>query len=330
MTYSAGGLIQATDYNGFASTSAANVNGIWGSGATSFGYGQSTTLANVAVGGTVTATQWSSLNSRITSLANHQGTAITSRSSPTVGDTISILSALNTDITNCTTNRGNAYASGTQYTTFSGTSSQTAATGSGNAAWTLTFTHTITFADAASARYFFNAGGLIKWETSKTSTGTDADDEWNNLASSVVGDLYISGGFVTQNIAGFGYSGTTKTGGTGVPTTLASSTGWYQLTTTPAVIYKQFSSTYGYTDRFIQVTAAINAGATVLTLVTTWVSPVDALFPNNTISGGTATNSPFTAFGTGPATIVTYFPPETTYLTNSWGVPTVAASLGVS
>jgi hypothetical protein len=329
MTYVSGGLIQATDYNGFASTSAANVNGIWGSGATSFGYGQSTTLSTVSAGATVTALQWSSLNSRITSLANHQGTAITARTSPVAGNTISILNALNTDITNCTTNRGNAFASGTQVTTFSGTSSKTAATGSGDTAWTITFTHTITFADAASARYFFNAGGLIKWETSKTSTGTDADDDWNNLATSVVGDIYISGGFATQNIAGSNYTGTTKNGGSGSPTTLATTTGWYQLTTTPAIIYKQFSSTYGYSDHFIQITAAATSSS-VLTLVTTWVSPVDTLFPINTISGGTATNSPFSTFGTGPATIVTYFPPETTYLTNTWGTPTVAASVATS
>jgi hypothetical protein len=34
MTYVSGGLIQATDYNGFVSTTAsANVNDVWGTGA---------------------------------------------------------------------------------------------------------------------------------------------------------------------------------------------------------------------------------------------------------------------------------------------------------
>ena len=329
MTYTAGSTIVATDYNGFVSTNAANINGVWGTGATSYGYGQSTTLATVAAAGTVTATQWASMNSRISSLANHTGTSITSRTNPTVGDTISILNALNTDITNCTTNRNNAVSSGAQYTTFTGTSSQTAATGSGNAAWTLTFTHTITFADAASARYFFNGGGIIKWKSNKSSTGTDADDEWNALSSTTVGTLYLTGVGASKTIASTAYTGVTKSGGSGSPTTLTTATGWYDLTASPTVIFKQFSSTYGYTSRYIQVTATATSSS-VLTLVTTWVSPLDTLAPNNNITGGTATASPFTTFGTGPATIVTYFPPETTYLTSTWGTPTIAASLAVS
>ena len=329
MTYTAGSTIVATDYNGFVSTNAANINGVWGTGATSLGYGQSTTLATVAAAGTVTATQWASLNSRISSLASHQGTSITARTSPVVGNTIAILNALNTDITSCTTNAANAVSSGAQYTTFTGTSSQTAATGSGNAAWTLTFTHTITFADANSARYFFNGGGLIKIQSSKTSLGTDADDEWNALATNTIGTLYLSGLGTSKTIASTVYTGTTRSGGSGSPTTLTTGTGWYNLTASPTVIFKQFSSTYGYTTRYIQVTATATSSS-VLTLVTTWVSPLDTIAPNNNITGGTATASPFTTFGTGPATIVTYFPPETTYLTSTWGTPTIAASLVVS
>jgi hypothetical protein len=326
MTYSVGGLIQATDYNGFASTTAgANVDSVWGAGSGDRGYGQSTTLGTVAAGATVTATQWASLNSRITSMASHQGTTITSRTNPVAGDVISILAALNTDLTNITNNRGNAAASGTQFTSWTGTSSKTSATGSGNAAWTITFTHTITFADANSARYFFNAGGRIKWETSKTSTGTDADDEWNDLANTLVGDIFITGGTGTQTIAGTAYTGTTKIGGTGSPTTLATTTGFYDLTTTPVTIYKQFADTYSYADQYIQIDASVNAGGTIITLTTTWVDPGGALFPNDNISGGTATTG--ISFGTAPATVVTYFPPSTAQLTNTWGTPTVAASV---
>ena len=72
MTYTVGGTIQSTDYNGFVATTAgANVNATWNTT-----YGQ-TALAQVAVGGTVTATQWATLNSTITSMANHQNTSIT-------------------------------------------------------------------------------------------------------------------------------------------------------------------------------------------------------------------------------------------------------------
>ena len=330
MTYVSGGLIQATDYNGFANdTAGANVNSVWGVGTTDRGYGQSTTLATVSPSATVTATQWASLNSRISSMASHTGTTITSRTSPVVGDTISILAALNTDLTNITNNRGNAVASGSQFTGWTGTSSRTDPTGSGNNPWTITFTHTITWASANAARYFFNAGGRIKWETSKTSTGTDADDEWNDLANTLVGDIFITGGTGTQTIAGTAYTGTTKIGGTGSPSVLTTTNGWYDFTTSDTLIYRQFADTYSYTDQYIQIQAKTAGSGTQLVLTTSWVDPGGALAPNDNISGGTATTG--ISFGTAPATVVTYFPPSTTFLTEaSWGTPTIVASVAVS
>ena len=326
MTYSAGGLIEATDYNGFVSTTSnANVNDIWGTGSTDKGYGQ-TALSTVSAGGTVTATQWASLVNTISSIASHQGTTITSRTAPVAGNTITILNNLNTDLTTLTTNRGNAAASGTQYTAWTGTSSKTTNTGSGSTAWTITFTHTITFGSSLAARYFFNAGGRIKWETSKTSTGTESDDEWNDLANTLVGDIFITGGTGTQTIAGTAYTGTTKSGGTGTPTTLATTTGWYDLTTSPVTIYKQFADTAPYTGQYIQIDASINGSATTLTLTTTWVDPGGSgAGSTDQITGGTATSG--ISFGTAPATVVTYFPPSTTYLSQSWGVPTISATV---
>jgi len=178
MTYSVGGLIQATDYNGFVNdTVGANVNATWGSGTSSAGYGQ-TSIPSVNTTNTVTATQWASLVNTIAAMANHQGTTITARSAPTAGTLISVLSAVNTDITNCYNNRGNAIAVGSQYTAWTGTNSKTAATS--GASWTITFTNTVTFADSNAARYFFNAGGLIKLDVSKTATGQTGDPEWND------------------------------------------------------------------------------------------------------------------------------------------------------
>jgi hypothetical protein len=328
MTYSVGGLIQATDYNGFASTTAGgNVNIIWGTGTSDAGYGQSTTLATVSAGGTVTATQWAGLVNRISSIASHQGTSITSRTAPVAGNTIAVLSAVQTDLNNCYTNRGNAAASGSQFTGWSGTSSKTSGTGSGSTGWTITFTHTVTWASANAARYFFNAGGRIKWETSKTSTGTLADTEWNDLANTLVGDIFITGGTGTQTIAGTPYTGTTKSGGTGSPTTLTTTTGWYDLTTSDVTIYKQFADTAPYTGQYIQINAKTAGSGTQLVLTTTWVDPGGSpVGSTDAISGGTATSG--ISFGTAPATVVTYFPPSGTYLTEaSWGTPTVAATV---
>ena len=321
MTYSSGSLIVATDYNGFANdTAGANVNSIWATGSTDSGYGQSA-LATVAATNTITATQWASLVNTISSIASHQGTTITARTAPTAGNLISILAALNTDLTNCTTNRGNAIANGTQYTGWTGTNSKTTATS--GASWTITFTNTVTFASAAAARYFFNAGGRIKIDVAKSSTGATGDPEWNDLSTTLCGDIYITGGTATQTISGASYTGTTKVGGTGTPTTLATTTGWYDLTAGAAatIVYKQFADTAPYTSNYIQHAIAKGASSDTLVITTTWVA-VDG----DPISGGTAASG--ATPGTAPCTIVTYFPPSSTYLTTAaWGTPTVAATV---
>jgi hypothetical protein len=319
MTYVSGGLIQATDYNGFVSTTAgANVNAAWSTGTTSAGYGQ-TALSTVSAAGTVSATQWASLVNTISSMASHQGTTITARSAPTTGTLVSVLAAVNTDVTNCYNNRGNAAAVGTQFTGWTGTNSKTTTTS--GATWTITFTNTVTWASADAARYFFNAGGIIKIDVAKSATGQTGDPEWNDLANTLCGDIYISGGDYSQTIAGTVYTGTTKVGGTGTPNTLATTTGWFDLTAGGAatIVYKQFADTAPYTANFIQHSIAKNAGSTALTITTVWSAS-----DGDPISGGT---SPTGATpGTAPCTVVTYFPPSTTYLTNTWGTPSVAAT----
>jgi len=330
MTYSVGGLIQATDYNGFASTtSGANVNNVWGTGSASFGWGQ-TALSTVSAGATVTATQWASLVNTITSMGNQTGTTITARTAPVAGNTIGIFAALNTDLTNITTNRGNATTSGTEVGTFSGTTSKTTATGSGQAAWTITFTHTITFPSADQTRYFFNAGGIVRIQYGKSSTGTDHDPDWNTFAGQC-GSIYLTGrvGGASQTIAGQAYTGTTRIGGSGgTQTTLATTTGWYNLTTSPTTIFQLNNVTAPYQPEFIRTTATATSG-TVLTLVTTWVDDgTGVVGSTSNISGGTATTSPSTTItGTAPTTLCTFIPPSTTNLTNSWGTPTIAASV---
>jgi hypothetical protein len=319
MTYSSGGLIEATDYNGFVSTtSGANVNTVWGTGSTDSGWGQ-TALSTVSAAGTVTATSWASLVNTIASMGAQTNTTITARIAPTTGSTIAILAALNTDLTNITTNRQNAAAVGSQFTGWTGTNSKTGTTS--GATWTITFTNTVTWASADAARYFFNAGGLIKIDVSKTATGETGDPEWNDLANTLCGDIYITGGTATQTIAGTAYTGTTKIGGTGSPNTLATTTGWYDLTAGAAatIVYKQFADTAPYTSNFIQHSIAKGASSNTLVITTLWSAS-----DGDPISGGTASSG--ATPGTAPTTIVTYFPPSTTNLTNSWGTPTVAAT----
>lgn len=320
MTYTSGGLIQATDYNGFVSTTAgANVNNVWGTGSGDSGWGQAA-LGTVAATNTVTATQWASLRNTIVNMGAHTGTTITARTAPVTGDLITILAAINTDLIAITANRQNAVANGTQFTGYSGTNSKTAATS--GSPWSITFTNTVTFATAAAARHFFNAGGRIKIDVSKTATGATGDPEWNDLANTLSGDIFITGGSATQTIAGTAYTGTTKIGGSGTPNILATTTGFNDLSSGAAatVVYKQFADTAPYTSNFIQHSIRKGAGANTLVITTLW-SAVDG----DPISGGTASSG--ATPGTAPTTIVTYFPPSTTYLpTTSWGTPTVVAT----
>jgi hypothetical protein len=328
MTYTVNGLIEATDYNGFVNTGANNINKVWSTGTGDSGWGQ-TNISTVSAGGTVTATQWATLVANLATSGQQTNSTLTSRTQPVAGNVIAILANVATDINTITNNRGNAVGSGTEYGVFSGTTSKTSATGSGQAAWTITFTHTVTFASADALRYFFNAGGIVRLKYGKSSTGTDSDEEFNQLAG-FCGSINLTGRVNTapQTIAGTSYSGTTRIGGTGgSQTTLASNTGWYDLTGSPTTIF-QLNQGGAYTGEFIRTTATATS-STVLTLVTTWVSD-GSTAPGTTadISGGTATASPSTTItGTAPTTLVTYIPPSTTYLSASWGTPTIAASV---
>ena len=320
MTYTSGGLIQATDYNGFVSTTAgANVNNVWSTGSVDAGWGQPA-LSTVAATNSITATQWATLRNTLVNMGAQTNTTITARTAPTAGDLITILAALNTDLTNITANRLNAVANGTQFTGWTGTNSKTGTTSGGT--WSITFTNTVTFASADAARYFFNAGGRIKIDVSKTSTGATGDPEWNDLANNLCGDIFITGGTATQTIAGTAYTGTTRIGGSASPNILATTTGWYDLTAGAAatIVYKQFADTAPYTSNFIQHSIAKNAGSTALTITTLWSAS-----DGDPITGGSAASG--ASPGTAPCTIVTYFPPSSTYLsTTSWGTPTVAAT----
>ena len=330
MTYSAGNVILAADYNGFANDSANNIGNVWAVGSTDKGWGQSN-IANVAAAGTVTATQWATLVNTLTSMGQQCNVAITSRTAPVAGNIINILANVATDINNLTTFRGNALASGTEYGVFTGTTSKTTGTGSGTAAWTITFTHTVTFPSAAQLRYFFNAGGIVRLKYGKSSTGTDTDPDWNTLAG-WCGSINLTGrvNAAAQTIAAQVYTGTTRIGGTGgTQTTLATTTGWYNLTGSPTTIFQLNNSTSPYSGEFIRTTATATS-STVLTLVTTWVSDGSSgAGTSAAISGGTGVSSPATTIGaaTAPTTLVTYLPPSTTYLTNSWGTPTIAAAV---
>jgi hypothetical protein len=164
---------------------------------------------------------------------------------------------------------------------------------------------------------------------SKSSTGTDIDPDWNTFVGTV-GTLYMSGrvNSAAQTIAGVSYTGFTRIGGSGTPGVNNSTTGWYSLTpgAGAAILWQLNSSVYPYTNDFIRVSAAKDAGSTVLTLTTVWSQSAQSY--NATISGGSDTTSPYSSFGTAPAVLCRVIPPSTAQgLSNTWGTPTIASSV---
>jgi hypothetical protein len=161
-----------------------------------------------------------------------------------------------------------------------------------------------------------------------TNNSIDNDPEWNRLVG-YVGTLTLAGRVngATQTIAAVNYTGFNRSG-TGGTATVATTTGWYNLTGSPTTIFQLNNATAPYSGEYIRTTATATS-STVLTLVTTWVSDGSSGAGTTAdISGGTATASPSTTItGTAPTTLVTYIPPSTTYLTATWGTPTIAASV---
>ena len=125
----------------------------------------------------------------------------------------------------------------------------------------------------------------------------------------------------SKTLVGVAYTGTTKVGGSGTPTILATSTGYQQLTGTPTTIFKQFDTGTAYSSNYVQINASVSGA--VITLTTTWYDNGDPF--GAAISGGSATTG--ISFGSAPTTVVTYFPPESTYIANTWGTPTVASTV---
>lgn len=308
MTYSQYGLIQAADYNSFASS----INSVWGIGTGNYGYGQSTTLSTVAGGSTVNiaSTEWSTAVSRINTIRAHQSGATYSPAAITSGGLITYLSDFSTTVNTIVTNRNVFNANGTDSTS-----------NYDNAAGWYTSAQrevSITFASGDAARYFFNAGGQIRVSFSLTSPDNSKSTDWQSLCTNM-GTLV------------FGANSFAKSGGGGAtPSTLNSGIGYYSLTTGYQTLIQQYSNGSAgayYNANYIQFQAKSNgtvgSNADKGSVVTINANFIDA-----------ATDSTYPALYGTPDQIdevhgtlrmaVTIRYPSTTYLTSTWGTPTVA------
>jgi hypothetical protein len=164
MAYSQGGLIAASDYNGLVGSSPSStintVNTVWAVGSNCAGYGQAA-ISQVSSTNTVTATQWATLINNLNSALIHQSGTGSGISAVTSGQKINYLSTLTTGITTAYTNR-----------LLFNTNAAAVLVSNVASAWTVATTTAVdlrsfgaraAFASPDQARYFFNAGGRLKF-----------------------------------------------------------------------------------------------------------------------------------------------------------------------
>ena len=324
MTYSSGSLILDDDYNIFVqggasspSGATANVNNIWGTGLSqTYGWGQSGNLSTVSAGTEITATQWANLLNRIDTIADHTNTTITAITDPSAGDTIEVYAALSTNLSAVYSARLNAAANGTDITT-NGTTTTTST-------WNTSAitTKTVTFGSTTEAKYFFNAGGHIRMSFSLTG-GSDAKSaEWADLLTKTGTIVIAATGSDPSSIiiAGTTYNGTTKIGGSGTPDTLAATIGFAQLTGALQTLFKQYADSAPYTANYILIESSLS-GAVLTVKVSLIDDAVDTIAPDGSGSGDAAD------IVDGTLTMTTVVrPPSTTYLSQTWGTPSMNAA----
>jgi len=241
LAYQTGDLILDDHYNGFANTNSPNnVNKIWGTGNGTYGYGQSNTVSTVSAGGTVQASQWNTLLSRMQSIGDHQGTNMTTADSGQLvaGDPVQAILEISTDITSFGNNRYNVAAANLTASSDPNSVNRTF-TGS----WTTNTIHEVkfTFASSDAARFFFNAGGKIThvWNLSGH-TSDDKADEWVDLFNTKAATFTFSGN--NDSLSGSGTQDTDKNEGF-----------WSSDTDDSYAVYqKQFADTSPYTTNFCQ------------------------------------------------------------------------------
>lgn len=312
MSYAQGNLIEATDYNNLiganTSVNPNTLHATWAWGANSYGYGQ-TPISNVSVSSTVTATQWASLVNTVNSANLHIRNTSSGLTANTAGQIIGFSGGLPTAITRLSQDRmifatnSAVIVNHNSLTAYSAwTSTSTSAT------LTRSFGANVAFESPDRARFFFNAGGTIKFNITATS---DA------VARSVAAKAVI------DNLGGIAIFGANTNGGrTGTGGTLGTNlttAGYYNLTIANTTVVSVTSTTSSYTTdtgtiavRTNGTRGSFNDNGDIISFWATIVSTQG--------SGAVSIND---SLSVTPTVTVDVSYPETTNLSNTWGAVTV-------
>ena len=273
MGYSAGDAILDDEYNTFvASTSDPfGYNHFAGAGAGVYGLNQSS-ISTVSAGDAIAASSWNALFTGMDNIANHTNVSITA-SSVSAGDAIAIRSALVANLASLAA----AVAAGS----VNATALDTAAVGSSTSGstWngTATIERSVTFANSATMRAFFNGGGSIRIDPSCI-TGIDGlkDTVFNDLTVTAIGNL------------DFGAHATTRSGSGETLTTNGLANGFHDISTSYVTLIKLTSDNSGYTSNTVEIFAKLNAAPATATVVTIKMVATDADGDDTFTSGNTS------------------------------------------
>lgn len=315
MTYAQGDLIEASDYNNIiganTSVNPSTFHAVWAWGANSRGYGQ-TPISNVSVAGTVTATQWATLVNNINSANLHIRNTSSGLTANTAGQLIGFSGGLPVAITRLNQDRmlfatNSAVIANHNSLTAYGAWVET------STASTLTrsFGANVAFASPDRARFFFNAGGRLKFNVSAV----------NNVGAGSRSAAAASLFSFLGGVALFGANtnaGRTGTGGTLVTNDTAD--GYYNATIANATIVSVTSTTTNYTSDTATITYRTNGTQGQFndngSILSFWVNI-------SSTSGADSSGSFDDSINITPTVTVDVSYPEVTNIANTWGAVTV-------
>lgn len=314
MSYAQGSLIEATDYNNIlgtnTSTNTSTFHAVWAWGNGSRGYGQ-TPISNVAVSSTVTATQWATLVNNINSANLHVRNTSSGLTANTAGQLIGHSAGLPVTITRLNQDR---LLFATNSAVIANQSSLTAysawVVASTSATLTRSFGANVEFESPDKARFFFNAGGRLKFNCSAVNNAGA-----NSRSAAVVSLFDFAGGIAT-------FGANTNGGRTGTGATLNSNDtakGYYEATIANIQLVSVTSTTSSYTSDSVTITYRTNGtqgqhndNGTILSF---WI--------NISSSQGTGASSFDDGINVTPTVTVDVSYPENVNLANTWGAVTV-------
>ena len=279
MAYVAGDKITTVEYNTLLlnSTTTPGINHIIGSGDLYHGLGQ-IGLNTVGVNQQITATQWNSLFTAMDNLANHTNDTLTSTGQRSAGDLIEIKSALVADLATLGASVQAGCPNATALTT--SVAQQTTAA---SARWNVSHIveQSTTFNSPNEIRYFFNQGGAIQINVTRTGNAGSAATSKDRAIDDLIDSL---GNFkIKSQSSEYSVDGSTNVNILGDGSTAYDlNIGFYDLTTSyqTILVLRQDFQTYEFMN--FKIEAKLNAAPGTATTITVRTSLLDPFIDGST------------------------------------------------